>query len=110
MRLVFHVTMEYRTSMVQKLFCVTTFGVSFLQLQLRKYSTELGNMVGSQQGLALHIRTLWHRADSRLCLTTNDIHYHSLDTKNTHLVTVILVPFKSIYILGWFPSMLADKL
>lgn len=106
----FHVTIEYSLSMVQKLFCVTTFGVSFLQLQLRKYATEPENMVGSQQGLALHLRVLWHWADSRLCLTTNDIHYHSLDTKNTSLVTVILLPFKSIYVLGWFPSKLADKL
>lgn len=106
----FHVTTEYSTSMVQNLFCAITFGVSFLLLQLRKYATELENMVGSQQGLALHIRTLWHPADSRLCLTTNDIHYHSLDTKNTYLVTVILVPFKFIYVLGWFPSMPADKL
>lgn len=49
----FQITMEYSISVVQKLFCVTTFGVSFLQLQLRKYATELENMVGSQQGLAL---------------------------------------------------------
>lgn len=44
----FNVTMEYSISMDHKLFCVTTFGVSFLQLQLRKYASELENMVGSQ--------------------------------------------------------------
>lgn len=52
----FHVMLEYSIRMVQKLFCVTTFGVSFLQLQLRKYAVELQNMLGSQQGLALHVR------------------------------------------------------
>lgn len=52
----FHVTVESSVHMVQKLFCVTTFGFSFLQLQLRKYATELQNMLGSQQGLAVHIR------------------------------------------------------
>lgn len=51
-----HVTLEYSVRTVQKLFCVTTFGVSFLQLQLRKYAVELQNMLGSQQGLALLIR------------------------------------------------------
>lgn len=42
--------------MVQKWRCVTTFGVSFLQLQLRKSAAEPQNMLGSQQGLALHTR------------------------------------------------------
>lgn len=52
----FHVTLAHSVSMVQKLFCVTTFGVSLLQLQLRKYAVELQNMLGSQQGLALCTR------------------------------------------------------
>lgn len=52
----FHVTLEDSVRMVQKLFCVTTFGVSFLQLQLRKYAVELQNTLGSQQGLALRRR------------------------------------------------------
>lgn len=52
----FHVMLAHSVSMVQKLFCVTTFGVSLLQLQLRKYAVELQNMLGSQQGLALHTR------------------------------------------------------
>lgn len=54
----FHVTLEHSVRMLQKLFCVTTFGVSFLQLQLRKYAVEPQNMRGSQQGLALHVRQL----------------------------------------------------
>lgn len=52
----------FHVRMVQKLFCVTTFGVSFLQLQLRKYAVELQNTLGSQQGLALHI---WQHAGTR---------------------------------------------
>lgn len=105
----FHVTLKHNIHMVHKLFCFTTFGVSFLELQLRKYAAELENTRGSQKGLA-HKTAHWHQADSRLCLTTSDIHYHSLDTKNMDLVPVILLPFKFIYVLGWFPSMLAAKM
>jgi len=51
-----HVTLEYSACTVQKLFCVTTFGVSLLQLQLRKCAVELPNTLGSQRRLALRRR------------------------------------------------------